>query len=526
MDPEQIHNRRWWTLLVLCLSLTMVIVGNTTLNVALPTLIVELRATNAELQWMVDAYGLVFAGLLLTCGALGDRFGRKGALSAGLVIFGAASFLAGLSDSAAEVIVFRAIMGVGAALVMPATLSILTNVFPPHERGRAIGAWAGVAAAGAAFGPIISGWLLGHFWWGSVFFVNMPVVVAALIGGALLVPTSRDPRQPRLDLVGAGLSIVGLCALLYAIIEGPSHGWASGESIVWFAAAALFLGVFAWWEMRVDEPMLDLRYFRNGSFSGGSLAISLAFFAMFGLFFLMTQYLQLVIGYSPLESGVRLLPMAVTIMITAPTSAHLAERFGARNVVTAGLAVVAIGLGLISQFQVDTSYAQLILSMMFCAVGMGLVSAPSTSSIMSALPLGKAGVGSAVNDTTRELGGALGVAVLGSLVASHYHSVLAPTVRALPGVARDAALSGLGRALQLAEGLPDRALAASVGSGARTAFVEAMQQASIIGTVVVAVAAVLVYRLLPNRLDAPAHHLLADPDIDHEVDPHTAPEPA
>jgi len=523
MDAETIHNRRWMILLVLCLSLVMVIVGNTTLNVALPTLSDKLGASSSQLQWMVDSYALVFAGLLLTAGALGDRFGRKGALMVGLVIFGVGSFAAGLGDSAGDIIAMRALMGVGAALVMPATLSILTNVFPPNERGKAIGAWAGVAAAGAAFGPIISGWLLGRFWWGSVFFVNMPVVLTALIAGAILVPTSRDPRQPKLDLVGALLSIVALTALLYGIIEAPHHGWLSPETIAFFTGAAFFGAAFAWWELRHPEPMLDLRYFKIGSFGGGSLAITLVFFALFGLFFLITQYLQLVLGYSPFEAGVRLLPMALTIMVTAPTSAHLAERFGARNVVTAGLATVGVGLFLVSQFDAHTGYLQLILSLMLIAVGMGLTSAPSTGSIMASLPLGKAGVGSAVNDTTRELGGALGIAVLGSIVASHYQTSLAPTLEPIPTLGKSLAFSGLGGALRLARDTADPAAAQAIATGAKDAFVDAMSQATTIGMVVVFIAAAGVYRLLPNRLDVPAAHLA---HADHQPEPVVAAEPA
>lgn len=507
MDAETIHNRRWWILLTLCLSLIMVIVGNTTLNVALPTLSRELNATNSQLQWMVDAYALVFAGLLLTAGALGDRFGRKGALLTGLAIFGFGTLSGVFADSSTDIIVSRAVMGVGAALVMPATLSILTNVFPPHERGRAIGAWAGVAAAGAAFGPIISGWLLGRFWWGSVFFVNVPVVLTALVAGVILVPTSRDPRRPRLDLVGAAFSIVALSALLYGIIEAPHKGWLSTETSLLFGVAAVFIAAFVVWELRAKEPMLDLRFFKIGSFSGGSLAITLVFFALFGLFFLITQYLQLVLGYSALETGVRLLPMAMTIMVVAPSSARLAERFGTRNVVTAGLSMVAFGLFLISRFEVDTGYPQLIFSMMFTAVGMGLTSAPSTASIMTALPLGKAGVGSAVNDTTRELGGALGIAVLGSLVASHYQSSLAPAVEALPSVGKTVAFSGLGRALSEASKLADPVAATRLADAAKASFVHAMNEATVIGAIVVVLAAIGVYRLLPDRLAAPAHGL-------------------
>jgi EmrB/QacA subfamily drug resistance transporter len=523
MDAETIYRRRWWTLLVLCLSLIMIIVGNTTLNVALPTLVKALNASNTQLQWMVDAYSLVFAGLLLTSGALGDRFGRKGALQLGLFVFFLGSTFAGLSHTSGRVILGRAIMGVGASLVMPATLSVLTNVFPPHERGRAIGVWAGVAAAGAAFGPIVSGWLLAHFWWGSVFFVNVPIVATAGIAGFFLVPTSKDPRQPPLDLRGAGLSILGLGALLYGIIEAgdATKGWGSPDVRMAFGAAAILLAVFAWWEFRTDEPMLDLRYFKNGSYSGGALSITFAFFALFGLFFLLTQYLQLVIGYSPLGAGVRLLPMAMTIMVVAPLSARFAERFGSRNVVVTGLGVIAAGLVLVSRFTPHSGYPQIILTLMFLAVGMGLTSAPSTASIMSALPLGKAGVGSAVNDTTRELGGALGVAVLGSLVAAHYKSALAPAVSALPSFGKTVAFSSLGGAVDTVNRLHLTGDAArNIVDSAKASFTSGMSTACLVGAAVAALASILVYRLLPDRLDVPAHALV------HGAEPEPVPEPA
>jgi EmrB/QacA subfamily drug resistance transporter len=529
MDAETIYRRRWWTLLVLCLSLVMIIVGNTSLNVALPTLVKALDASNTQLQWMVDAYSLVFAGLLLTSGALGDRFGRKGALQLGLLVFFLGSTFAGIGHSSVQVIAGRAVMGIGASLVMPATLSILTNVFPPHERGRAIGVWAGVAAAGAAFGPIVSGWLLAHFWWGSVFFVNVPIVATAAIGGYFLVPTSKDPRQPPLDLRGAALSIVGLGALLYGIIEAgdPTKGWGAPDVLGAFAVAAVVLGVFGWWEFHADEPMLDLRYFKNGSYSGGALSITFAFFALFGLFFLMTQYLQLVIGYSPLAAGVRLMPMAVTIMVVAPLSARFAERFGTRNVVVAGLLVIAVGLLAVSRFEPNSSYAQIILTLMFLAVGMGLTSAPSTASIMSALPLGKAGVGSAVNDTTRELGGALGVAVLGSLVAAQYKSGVRPAVAALSSQGKATVFSSLGGAFQQAAQLPKNQALAIIHQ-AQASFTNAMSTAVLVGAAVAAVASVLVYRFLPDRLDVPANTLAhgVGPETSQAEEPSPVPEPA
>src|SRR5438270_4284072 len=264
--------RRWWTLSVLCLSLLMVVVGNTALNVAIPTLVADIHATDTQLHWIVDAYSLVFAGLLLAAGALGDRFGRKGALTIGLCIFGTGSFLAGISDTPNQLIVCRAIMGMGGAFVMPATLSILTNVFPLRERARAIAIWAGVAGAGGAIGPIASGYLLAHFSWGAVFFINLPVVATALIAGKFLVPTSRDPRRQPLDPLGAVLTMVGMAALLYGIIEAPLRGWSDARTLASFTLALVILAEFAIWELRTPHPMLDLRYFKRRAFTSGAVA--------------------------------------------------------------------------------------------------------------------------------------------------------------------------------------------------------------------------------------------------------------
>jgi EmrB/QacA subfamily drug resistance transporter len=490
-------SRRWWTLSVLCLSLVIVVVGNTVLNIALPTLVRELDATTSQLQWIVDAYALVFAGLLLTAGALGDRFGRKGALTIGLVVFGTASAASAFATSAGQLVALRAVMGVGAALIMPATLSILTAVFPPAERNRAIAIWAGLAGAGAAIGPIASGFLLEHFWWGSVFLVNLPVVATALVAGRRLVPESRDPAQPPLDPVGALLSVAGLGALLYAIIEAPNHGWTAPATLAWGAAGLAVLGAFAAWELRAAHPMLDLRFFRNPLFSSAAAAITMVFFAMFGSFFLLTQYFQLVLGYEPLEAGLRLLPMAFTMVVAAPSGARLVEHFGPRRVVGAGLAVVAGGLVLLSQAQVASPYWYVALSLMVLACGMGLSMAPSTAGIMASLPLGKAGVGSAVNDTTRELGGALGVAVLGSLLASRYAAAMPEAVPGLPEPALGAVRNSLGAALGVASRLPDP-IGPALAAAARSAYVEAMGVSLLVGAAVVLAAALVVSRFYPS----------------------------
>jgi len=493
------HSRRWWTLVVLCLSLVIVVVGNTVLNVALPTLVRELHASNSALQWVVDAYGLVFAGLLLTAGAIGDRFGRKGALTAGLMIFGGASTLAAFSSSSGQLIALRAVMGIGAALIMPATLSILTNVFPPHERAKAIAIWAGLAGAGAAVGPVAGGFLLEHFWWGSVFLVNVPLVLAALIGGRVLVPNSQDDHAEPLDPIGAGLSMAGLGGVLYGIIEGPDHGWASAATLGPLLSGLAVLVVFGLWELRAEHPMLDLRFFRNRTFSSATAAINMVFFAMFGTFFLLTQYLQLVLGYGTLEAGVRMLPMAFTMMVAAPSSAKFVEKFGNRKVVSTGLLIVGLGLLLLAQSDVNTPYWHLVVAIVTMAVGMGLSMAPSTTGIMASLPLRKAGVGSAVNDTTRELGGALGVAVLGSLLASKFTAALPASVAGLPAPARAAVRSSLGGALGVARSLPP-AVGGPLEAAAKSAYVDAMSVSLVAAAIVAVAAAVMVRRFYPDRI--------------------------
>lgn len=498
MDDELIYQRRWWTLLVLCLSLLIVIVGNTALNVAIPTLTKKLGASTTQLQWIVAAYSLVFAGLLLTAGALGDRYGRKGALQLGLGVFAVASTLAAFASSPRQLIAARAVMGAAAAFIMPSTLSILTNTFPPHERARAIAAWAGVAGAGGAIGPIASGWLLEHFSWGSIFFINLPVVALAFLAGIVLVPPSRDPLHAPLDPIGAGLSMVGLASLLYGIIQAPTRGWTDGIILASFAVAAVFLSLFARWELRVRHPMLDLRYFRRRAFTGGCIAITLIFFSMLGLFFLLTQYLQFVLGYSPLGAGARLLPMAATMMVVAPMSARFAERWGTRSVVAAGLLLVAGGAAIMTRAGVVADYFVVALALTVLAGGMALTMAPSTSSIMSSLPMRKAGVGSAVNDTTRELGVALGVAVLGSLLASRYTTLLRPSLGGLPGFARARALSGVGGAIAVAKGIGgDKG--AVLAFHARRAFVDGMHSTLLVGSMVALVGAGIVWSILPKR---------------------------
>lgn len=497
IDPVDFE-RRWKILVVLCTSLMVVIVGNTALNVALPTLARELNASTSEQQWMVDSYGLVFAGLLLTAGTIGDRFGRKGALQFGLLVFLAGSLFAAFMDSAGAIVAGRAVMGFGAAFVMPATLSILTNVFPPHERGKAIAIWAGVSGGGAAIGPVASGFLLEHFSWGSVFLVNVPIIAIALGAGYLLLPKSQDPDPDRLDPTGAMLSIAGLGALVYAIIEAPHNGWASSSSLTLFGAAVILLGLFLWWELRTEHPMLNLRYFLDPRFGVASGVITLNFFAMFGFFFLLTQYFQLVLGYGTLEAGVKQLPFAAVLILCAPRSPALAARFGANRVVAVGLLGVTVAMFSFAFVSKGTTYLEILPIMLIQAFGMAMIIPSMTGSIMSAVPMGKAGVGSAMNDTTRELGGALGVAVLGSLVAGRYANKLLPALGLLDNT--DKAKESLAGALQsggalVKAGNPDGLRVISI---ARDAYVSGMHLAGIVAGCVAFVAVVVVYKYLPS----------------------------
>jgi EmrB/QacA subfamily drug resistance transporter len=496
IDPE-IYRKRWWTLAVLCISLLIVIVGNSSLNIAIPTLIRDLGASTSQLQWMVDAYSLVFAGLLLTAGALGDRFGRKGALQLGLLGFMTACFGASQADSASWLIGYRAMMGVSAAFIMPSTLSILANVFPPHERTKAIATWAGIAGGGAAIGPISSGFLLHHFWFGSIFLVNVPIISGALLAGHFLIPKSKDPNKARLDVVGALLSTVGVVSLVYSIIQAPEKGWASVDTIGTLALAAVLITAFLLWERRTTDPMLDLSYFKDPRFSVASGGMVLVFFAMFGLFFLITQYFQLVLGYDALGAGLRQAPMALVLMTVAPNTARLSAKFGAHRVVAGGLALVATSMALLSLVTVDSSYLEVLAFMVVGGAGMALTMSPLTASIMASVPMHKAGSGSAINDTTRELGGSLGVAVLGSIVSSRYLHGIHDAIAALPVAARKAAEESLGGAIGVAHRLPGGA-GRSLARTAQVAYVDGMHLAVLVAAAVAAFASVIVYRKLPH----------------------------
>ncbi len=510
--------RRWLVLGILCLSVLVITLDGTIVNVALPSLVRELGATTSQLQWIVDAYTLVFASLLLAAGSLGDRFGRKGALLIGMAWFGLFSGLGAFAADADQLIGARALMGVGAALIFPATLALLVNVFTrPRERAAAISIWAATAGLSVALGPVTGGWLLEHFWWGSVFIVNIPVVLVAMVLIARFVPTSRDTHVQRFDPVGMVLSIAGVSLLVWAVIEGPNHGWASPTILGAFALAATLLGLFVAVERASTHPMLDVAVFRNARFTAASLSVMFAFFALFGFIFMVTQYFQFVRGYGTLASGVRTVPFAVFTGAAAPLSAKFAGRWGAKVVVAGGLVAMAVGFVIAGSVAVDAPYWQLVVAMLFMGGGLGLVNAPATESIMGSLPVDKAGVGSAVNDTTRELGGTLGVAVVGSLFSSVYGAKLADQLggTALPAAALHTAQESVGAAVVVAQRAGEQAgpsAGAAVKHAIDTAFMDGFQAGALVAAAVVLVGALLAALFLPARADSPALRGAPAPD--------------
>jgi len=498
--PPDVYRRRWVILGVLCTSLMIIVIGNTSLNVAMPTMSEALGLTNSQQQWVVDAYSLIFAGMLFTAATLGDRFGRKGFMQVGIALFGAASAYATFfADSAAGVIAARGIMGLGGALVMPATLSILVNSFPSHERAKAIGIWAGIAGGGGALGLVLGGWLVENFWWGSAFAINVPVAIIALVLGARVVPTSKDRHPSKLDPVGALLSMVGLGLFVYGLIEAPKWGWASATSLGVIGAGIAVLTGFVFWELHSKSPMLDVRLFKDRRFGVSSIGMSLVFLTMFGFFFVVSQLFQLVLGYGPFESGLRMLPIMPVMIIFSTRAAGLVERFGARTIVTIGMVLTASGVFILSFLGPTSGYGHVLIGMFVMASGMGLTMTPMTELIMSSVPRDKAGVGSAMNDTTREVGTTLGVAVLGSILSSGYTSNLGGAVTGLPAAARQTAEGSLAGALGVAREIGGTQGAAIIDA-AKSAWTDGLQLSMFIGTAIVMVAAVIAARYLPGKV--------------------------
>jgi EmrB/QacA subfamily drug resistance transporter len=509
--PEQIHSRRWATLGVLCLSLLLIVVDSSIVNVALPTLARQLHASTASLQWVTDAYTLAMAGLLLSLGSLGDRIGRQRTLAGGLVVFGVGSGLAALSGSAGALIASRVVMGIGAAAVLPATLSILTNVFTvPAERAKAIALWSAVSGLGVALGPTLGGWLLEHFSWGSIFTVNLPIVAVALIAGRFLVPPSKNPHPKAVDPIGATTSMAGVVALVYAIIEAPTYGWLSARTVGIATAGLAVLAAWVIFELRSSHPMVDLRVFGNGRFSAASFSVTMIFLALFGWLFLFTQQMQFVLGYNALQAGVRALPFAVTIGAVSQPAARLAATVGTKAVVTAGLAFMALGFGLMSTSTAHTGYPFLLVASVIIAAGMGLAMAPATESIMGSLPPAQAGVGSAVNDTTRSLGGALGVAIMGSIAASVFSSNLRPDLAHLPSGVAAQAQTSVGAAVTVGQRSPGPA-GHDLIDAARQAFVTGSDHAMLVAVAAAVLGTFVAARFLPARAGAPSHAVTEQP---------------
>jgi EmrB/QacA subfamily drug resistance transporter len=492
---------RWLSLAVLCVALLMVNLDNTVLNVALPTLVRDLHATTTQLQWIVDAYVLVFAGLLLVAGSVADRIGRKKVFCAGLLTFAAGSAWAAFSGSTGMLIAARASMGIGGAIMMPATLALITSIFTdPGERQRAIGLWAGTSGLGVALGPIVGGALLARFWWGSVFLINVPVAVAGFAFAIPLIPESRNPAARRPDLIGATLSMAGLGLLLWSLIEAPVRGWTSPRVLAAGTGGLAVLTLFTLWENRTSHPMLNLAFFRQRAFTGAICSVGMVTFGLYGALFLLTQYLQFSLGYSALAAGIRVLPAAGMIAVIAPLSALVLRVTTVRYTVAAGLACIAVGLWLLSGITVASTYASLVPGIMLLGAGAGMAMPAATESVMGSLPGGHTGVGSAANSTFLQTGGALGVAVIGSLLNTRYTSrmaaVLAP--HHVPASLSQAITGSLGGALEVAARIGAR-FGALLAVAAKSAFVNGMDLGLTVGASVAIGGCVIALTVLPPR---------------------------
>ena len=502
MASGQRDRHRRLALAIVCLAALIINVDNTILNVALPTLVRDLHATSSQLQWIVDSYAMVFAGLLLVGGTLADRFGRKRFFLIGLTVFALGSIGAALSGSVTTLIAFRALMGAGAALTIPTSLAIINDIFrDPGERARAIGVWAGTIGLGIAIGPIAGGLLLSRFWWGSIFFVNVPIACIGFVGAALVVPDSKNPHVQRPDPVGAALSIAGLGLLLWAIIEGPTRGWTSGTVVGAGLASLVVLGGFVVWESRSTHPMLKLEFFRDRRFSVALAAECLAVFGLMGALFLSTQLLQFDLGFSPLQAGLRILPIAVMVVVGAAVSPVAARLVGIKLTVAAGLVSIAAGLWQVSaSSRFDTTYGDVVLGLLLIGFGAGLMLPTATNSVIGSVPQGDSGMGSASNTVALQVGGALGVAVIGSVMLTRYqgHMAAALVGRHVPQSVAQTIFGSLGAALAVAARVGG-STGVELARAARTAFMSGNEVALAVGAIVALAAAVLVLVALPSQ---------------------------
>jgi len=507
MEQTRGYRQRWIALIFMGFSLLVISLDNTVLNLALPSISTDLGSSASQLQWIVDAYVLAIAGLLLTLGYLGDRLGRKPALMAGLVIFALFSLGAALSTSTGMLITMRALMGIGAATILPATLSILTATFrEPKERAQAIALWAAVFSLGMGIGPLVGGWLLNNFHWSSVFYINIPIVAIGLIGGNIFIQNSKSEIPRKLDIPGAVLSIGGFFALVYAIIQAGMDGWTETHVLYAFIAAAVLLVSFIIWELKYKNAMLPLNFFKNMSFTGANIALTLVSFGLMGAFFFLGQFLQSVQGYTPLQAGVRLLPMAAVSFVSAAVSALIARFIGTKFTVGIGIAIAAIGFFYFASIaSVDVSYSQFVVAMCVVALGIGFVMSPATNSIMGSIPVDQSGVGSALNNTTRQIGGALGVAVLGTLLNSTYLAKIAAVQwpAQLPTQALEAIRNSIQGAHIVAQSIPSPQLSQLIIDKSNQAFTAGSEHALMVAALIMAVSAVVTLFILPSRVRPP-----------------------
>ena len=502
MDSALIYKNRWLILVMMCISLFIISIDNTVLNLALPSISGGLDASASQLQWVVDAYPLIFASLLITTGAIGDRFGRKRLLIIGLALFGLGSLGAAFSVSIQMLIGFRALLGLAGALIMPSTLSTLIHVFKAgKERTTAISIWTAIFSVGAAIGPIIGGFLLNTYSWSSVFFLNVPIAAFGVIGGLLLVPESFSSIVPKPDFIGVSLSILGLVSLVYAMIRAGEVSWLSPEVLISFILGAAFMTVFILWQKRSANPMLPLEFFKNMSFTGANLALALSTFAMMGSMFFFSQYFQSVQGYSPIMAALCMLPMTPATLYSTLQSVGVTQKLGTRFTMALGLLVTGVGLFLFSLFvAIDTTYYLMLIVLIVLGVGTGLTMSPATNSIMNSLPAHRAGIGSAMNDTTRQVGGTLGIAVLGSLMNGRYRAWVG-TLSGLKGITSsmmEQILSSIQNAHILAQTLGGT-LQQLVVQTSSQAFVDGVRESFLVGGFIMVLAAVVAVILLPNH---------------------------
>lgn len=504
--PTLTPTRRKFVLAAVCLSLVLVVAGTTMLNVALPDLARSLHATQSQQQWIVDAFAVALAALLLPSGVLGDRYGRRATLLGGISLFGVTAALSAFTTSAAVLIVLRVLSGAAAALIMPSTLSTITSVFPAEEKASAVAVWSGFAGGGAVLGLVGSGAMLEQFWWGSIFVVTAALAAVAAVATIMIVPATSDPDAPRVNVTGSVLSILAVGGLVLGITEGPERGWLSPLTLAGLVGGAVALVAFVVASLRADEPLLDPRLFLNRGFSAGTVSIFLQFLAMIGLFFMILQYLQLVQGYGTLKAALAVVPLAFGMMPASTAAARLASRYGGRYVGAAGLALSASGFVWLAQLTVSSSYRPVLLGMIVTGVGLGLGMTPATNTIVDSLPLGKQGLASAVNDTSRELGGAFGIAIVGSAFTAGYRSRIAPGLQHLPASAATAARQAPAAALQVAGRLGPNGLA--LVHNTKTAFLSGQREALLIG----AGALVVGVAFLMLRGSAPAVEIEVEPD--------------